>query len=92
MAQPDSDTFSVNDTTDREAAPGSLQFGRALPCILQALWEAETVQGLVRISKLDVTYAYHRGTVNPAQVGAFVYVNPSAPGDEGIIIRIDLSC
>ena len=67
-----------------------LQFGWAFPCILQALWEADPVQGPVRVSKLDVTYAYHRGTVNPAQVGAFVYVNPSAPGDEGIIICIDL--
>ena len=40
--------------------------------------------------KLDVTDAYHRGTVKPAQVGAFAYVIPSAPGDEGIFICIDL--
>ena len=42
------------------------------------------------MSKLDVTGAYHRGTVKPAQVGAFAYVIPSAPGDEGIFICIDL--
>ena len=30
-AQPDSNTLSVNETTDREAAPESLQFGRASP-------------------------------------------------------------
>ena len=42
------------------------------------------------MSKLDVTDAYHRVTVEPAQVGAFAYVIPSAPGDEGIFICIDL--
>ena len=30
-AQPDLDTLSVNETTDREAALESLQFGRAFP-------------------------------------------------------------
>ena len=30
-AQPDSDTLSANGSTDREAAPESLQFGRAFP-------------------------------------------------------------
>ena len=35
--QPDSDTFSVNETTEREATLESLQFGRASPRILQAV-------------------------------------------------------
>ena len=89
-AQPDSNTLSVNETTNREAAPESLQFGRSFPHILQAVQEANTVQGPFCISKLDVTDAYHRGTVKPAQVGAFTYVIPSAPGDEGTIICIGL--
>ena len=88
--QPDSDTLSVNETTNREAVPESLHFGRAFPCILQAVWEADPVQGPVRVSKLDVTDTYHRGTVNPEQVGAFAYVIPSAPGDKGIFICINL--
>ena len=71
-AQPDSDTPSVNETTNRESAPELLQFGRTFPRILQAVWEADPVQGPVRVSKLDVTDAYHRGTVNLAQVYAFV--------------------
>ena len=62
LAQPDSNTLSVNETTDREAALESLQFGRSFPRILQAVWEADLVQGPVRVSKLDVTDAYHRGT------------------------------
>ena len=80
-AHPGSDTLSVNETTDREAAPESLQFGRAFPHILQAVWEADPVQGPVRVSKLDVTDAYHRGTVKLAQVSAFAYDIPSAPYD-----------
>ena len=39
---------------------------------------------------LDVTDEYHRGTVKPAHVGAFAYVIPSEPGDEGVFICIDL--
>ena len=34
LAQSDSETPSVNETTDREAAPESLQFGRSFPRIL----------------------------------------------------------
>ena len=89
-AQPDPDTLSVNETTNREAASESLHFGRAFPRILQAVWEADPVQGPVWVSKLDVIDAYHRGTVKLEQVGAFSYIFPSAPGDEGTIICIDL--
>ena len=39
---------------------------------------------------MDVADAYHRVTVKPAQVGAFAYVIPWAPGDEGRIICIKL--
>ena len=42
------------------------------------------------MSKLDVTDVYHRGTIKLLQVGAFVYVIPSAPEDEGHITCIDL--
>ena len=60
------------------------------PRILQAVWEADPLQGPVRVSKLDVTDAYHRITIKPAQVGVFAYVIPSTPGDEGIFICINL--
>ena len=32
---------SVNDTTYREIAPESMQFGRAFPRILQEIWETD---------------------------------------------------
>ena len=47
-------------------------------------------RGRVRVSKLDVTDAYHRGTLKPSQVGAFAYVVPSVPEDDAILICIDL--
>ena len=49
LSHPDYDTPNVNETTNREAAPELLQFGRAFPRILQAFWEADMVQGPVRV-------------------------------------------
>ena len=63
--KPDVGTPSVNDITDREAAPDSLQFGMVFPCILQAVWEADPVQGPVRVSNLYVTDSYRCSTVTP---------------------------
>ena len=83
LVKSDSYTPSVNETTDMEAALELLQFGRAFPHILQAVWGADPVQGPVRVSKLDVMDAYHHGTVKPAQVGTSAYVIPSAPEGEG---------
>ena len=90
MAQPESDTPSVNETTNRDSAPEFLQFCWAFPRILQAVWEADPVQGPVWVSKLDITDAYHRGTVKPAQVGNFAYIIPLSPGDEGEITCVGL--
>ena len=42
------------------------------------------------MSKLYVTYAYHRGTLRPSQVGAFSCVVPSSSEDYGVVIFIDL--
>ena len=89
LAPPDKETPSVNNATDREISPESMQFGRALPRIIQAICEADPEEGPVRVSKIDVTDAYHRGTLKPSQVGAFAYVVPSVPDDDVIIICID---
>ena len=81
-AQPDKETPSVNDTTDREIATELMQFGRAFPRILKAIWGSDLAEGPVRVSKIDVTDAYHRGTLNPSQVGAFAHVVSSVPDDD----------
>ena len=88
--KPDVGMPSVNDTTNRETVLESLQFGRSSSRILQEVWEAYPAQGPVRVSRLVITVAYHRGTVTPSQVGAFSYVVPSAPGEKGYIIYINL--
>ena len=90
LAQTVSYMSSVNKTTNREVASELLKYGRVFPRILQAVWEADLVQGPVQVSKLDVTDAYHCSTAQIAQVGVFVYVTPYAPEDEGRIICIDL--
>ena len=41
-----------------------MQFRGAFPHIIQAIWEADLEEGPVRVSKLGVTDAYHRGTLN----------------------------
>ena len=76
--KPDEGTPSGNDTTDREVAPNSIQFGRAFSCILQAMWEVDPAEGPVRVSKVDVMDAYYCGTLRTSQVSAFAYVVPSA--------------
>ena len=37
-----------------------------------------------------MTDTYHRGTLNPSQVGAFAYIVSSVPDDNIILICIDL--
>ena len=90
LAKPNYGTPSVNDTTDREVALELMKFGQAFPCILQAIWEADPDEVPVRVSKMDITDAYHRGTLWPSQVGTFTYVVPSAPEEYGVIICIYL--
>ena len=53
----------MNDTMVRESALEFMQFGRTLPRILQAIWEADPAQGPVQVSNLDVTDAHHCGTL-----------------------------
>ena len=72
--KPNEGTPSGNDTTDREVAPDSIQFGRAFSCILQAMWEVDPAEGPVRVSKVDVMDAYYCGTLRTSQVSAFAYV------------------
>ena len=90
LVPPNKETPSVNDTTDREISLDSMQFGRAFPRILQAIWEADPEKGPVQVSKLDLTEAYRRGILKPSQVGEIAYVVPSVPDGDVIIICIDL--
>ena len=80
----------MNDNMDREITPESMQFGRAFPCILQLIWEADTYKGPIRVFKLDVTDDYHCGTLQLFQVRPFAYVVLAAAEDDCVIICINL--
>ena len=71
---------------DRDIAPELMQFGRVLPHIFQAIYEADPANGPVRVSKIDVMDDYHRGTLRPYQLGEFAYVVSLATGKDCIII------
>ena len=86
LAQPDEGTPSFNDTTDREVA----QFGSTFPRILRTIWKVDPSKGPVRASNMDVTDAYHHGTLRPYQVGVFTCVILLAADDDCIIVSIDL--
>ena len=76
-SHPGEGTPSVDKTRDRDVDPESLQFGCAFLRILQVVWEADSDKVPVRMSNLDMTDAYHRGTLRPSQVGDFTYIIPS---------------
>ena len=86
LVQPYEGIPSVNNTIDREVAPDLIQFWLAFPHILQEIWEVNPNKVPVRVSNLDVTDAYHRGTLRPSQVGAFNQVIPLAANNYCIII------
>ena len=49
----------LKNTTDREVAPESIQFGSDLSRILQEIWEVNLDQGPVRMSNIYVADSYH---------------------------------
>ena len=72
LKEKDKGTPSANNTIDREVSPELMQFGKAFPSILKAIWEADPAKGLVRVSELDLIDAYHCGTLWESQVGTSV--------------------
>ena len=86
----DGGTPIVNYTTYREVEPELMKFGQALPRILWEIWESDPTKGPVRVSKLNAMDAYHCVTLRTSQVGTFTYVVPLSPGDDGVIICINL--
>ena len=67
-----------------------MQFGSCLPRILQQIWEDDPQNGPVYILKWDISDAFHRCVLRPADVGAFSYVVPPLPSDTAIYLCVDL--
>ena len=67
-----------------------MKFGTCLPHILQQIWEADPQYGPVYLLKLDVSDAFHRCVLCPADVGTFSYVVPPLSSDTAIYLCVEL--
>ena len=67
-----------------------MNFGCAFTRIIQAIWEADPAEGPVRVSTINLTYSYHRSTLQPSQVGALTYVVKSGQDNDCIKNFIDM--
>ena len=83
-------TPPVNASDDTSSAPYSMQFGACLPCLLQNIWEADPENGLVLLSKWDISDGFHFFLLQPEDVGAFTYFVSPIPGDPAIYLCVDL--
>ena len=90
LAAPDNVTFAVNASTNKSTAPDAMQFGARLPWFLKKIWEADPSDGLVWLSKWDISDAFHRCLLRLGDIGAFTYVVPQLPTDISTLLCIDL--
>ena len=72
--EPNAATPSVNSSTDKGTVPNEMQFGACVAHILQNIWDAEPVDGLVWLSKWDILDAFYRCNLRPSDIGKFLYV------------------
>ena len=89
-AAPDYVTPAVNTSTNKYTAPNSMQFGACLPWFLKKIWEADTSDGLVWISKWYISDAFHQCLLRPADISDFTYIVPPLPTDTSTLMCIDL--
>ena len=77
---PDNIIPYVNASTDKVSAPKEMQFGACLACLLQKIWEADSADEPVWITKWDISDAFHRCNVRLSDIGKFTYImTPSCP-------------
>ena len=67
-----------------------MQFGSCLPQFLQNIWEADPSDGPMWISKWDISDAFHRCLLRPADIDDFTYVVTPLPTDISTLLCIDL--
>jgi hypothetical protein len=63
----------------------SMQFGRSLLCILQAIARSEPRLGPVFLAKIDVAGAFYRITLWAADVPKLGVIFPSEAGDKPLV-------
>jgi hypothetical protein len=77
--------FSFVNQETKRLAPDSLQFGWALPRILQRLQRADTRRGPIYLAKIDVADAFMRVAILAAHIPALGALLPSHPGEELLV-------
>ena len=82
---------SVNDTTIHHAPPEAMQFGRALPRILQQVRHANPKFGPVRLCKHDIKDGFYRMFLAPKDCIRLTLVLPRYEGEEQLV-AIPMSC
>ena len=87
---PDDVTPVVNASADKFTAPNAIHFGAYLSRFLQKIWEADPSDGPVWLSEWEISDAFHRCLLRPADIGAFTYVVPPLPMDTSNLLCIDL--
>ena len=88
-AEPDDFIPTINAYTNKYIAPNAMQFGACLPRFLNNIWEADTSDSPVWLSKWDISDAFHRCLLCPSDIGAFTYVVPYLPTDTSALLCID---
>ena len=89
-AAPDVVTPAVNAFTKKSTAPNVMQFWSCLPQFLKKIWNADPSDGLVWLSKWEISDDFHQCLLRPEDIGAFTYVVPPLPTNTSTVLRIDL--
>jgi hypothetical protein len=69
----------------RLAPADAMQFGRALPRVLQGIFDANTRFGPVFLIKVDIVDGFYRISINPAGIPKLGVVFPTEPGAEAMV-------
>ena len=88
-AAPDDVNPTVNMPTKESTSPNAMQFGTCLPRFLQKIWGDYSSDVPMWISKWDISDAFHRCLLRPADIGAFTYIVPPLPSDISTLLCID---
>ena len=75
----DAVTLSVNDASDKSSAPKAMKFGSWLAQRFQRVWEDDTKEVPIWLSKWYISDDFHWCNLQPEDVGKFAYVRGSIP-------------
>ena len=67
-----------------------MEFGVCIPWFLKNIWEADPSDGLVWLSKWDVSDDFHQCLLRPGDIGAFTYIVPPLPTEISTLLCIEL--